>query len=141
MVFALARDGWFPRALAAVHPRTHTPHVAIAVYAALTIVLALTGTFAELAVLSALAVAPLYIAGCVAAWVLARRGVARAGAPLGLRWLGAAAVVGTTSMLFMIAVASRAEIAGLALVLAACGATYVPLARRAARTRLTQTRA
>jgi amino acid transporter len=133
IVFALAHDGWLPRALSAVHPRVRVPHVAIVAYAAVAIALALTGTFAELAVLAALAVAPIYIGGCTAAWLLARRGVARAGDPLGFRWIGAAALVGIASMTAMIAVASRAEIAGLAAVVGFCGVTYLPLARRRVR--------
>ena len=135
VVFALARDGWLPRPLAAVHPRTRVPHVAILGYAALAVALALSGTFAELAVLSALATAPLYIMACAAAWILARRGVALAGEPLGFRWIGSAALIGGTGMVAMVALASRAEIVGLGALLAVCGATYVPLARRAARSR------
>ena len=41
--FAVARDGYFFRALAEVHPRFHTPSVAIVVQAALSIVLLLLG--------------------------------------------------------------------------------------------------
>jgi APA family basic amino acid/polyamine antiporter len=41
--FAVARDGYFFRALAGVHPRFHTPSVAIMVQAALSIVLLLLG--------------------------------------------------------------------------------------------------
>jgi len=41
--FAVARDGYFFRALAEVHPRYHTPSVAIVVQAALSIVLLLLG--------------------------------------------------------------------------------------------------
>jgi APA family basic amino acid/polyamine antiporter len=41
--FAVARDGYFFRALAEVHPRFHTPSVAIAVQAVLSIVLLLLG--------------------------------------------------------------------------------------------------
>jgi APA family basic amino acid/polyamine antiporter len=135
LMFALARDGWLPRALAVLHPRTRAPHVAILGYAALAIVLALTGTFAELAVLAGLSLAPIYVGGCAAAWMLARRNVALAGAPLGFRWIGVAALVGITSMVAMVALASRAEIAGLLAVVAVCGITYAPLARRAARLR------
>jgi hypothetical protein len=113
--------------------RAQTPHVAIVAYAALAAGLALSGTFAELAVLSALAVSPLYIAGCAAAWKLARSGVARAGEPLQFRWLGAAAVVGGAGMLLMIALASRTELAGLLALFALCAASYAPLSRRAAR--------
>jgi len=41
--FAVARDGYFFRALAEVHPRFHTPSVAIAVQAVLSILLLLLG--------------------------------------------------------------------------------------------------
>jgi APA family basic amino acid/polyamine antiporter len=41
--FAVARDGYFFRALAEVHPRFHTPSVAIAVQAVLSILLLLVG--------------------------------------------------------------------------------------------------
>lgn len=129
ILFAFARDGLMPRALGRVHPRTHAPHVAILCYAAVAIGLALTGTFAELAVLSTLAVAVPYIAGCAAAWRLARRGVALAGAPLNFRWLGTAMVTGIASMLVLVALASRAEIFGLLLVFGASAVTYLLAAR------------
>jgi hypothetical protein len=88
--------------------------VAILCYAALAIVLALTGTFAELVVLSTLAIAAVYIAGCAASWTLARRGVALSGTPLNFRFLGAAAFIGISSMGALIALGSRQEIIGLA---------------------------
>lgn len=113
ILFAFARDGLLPRALGRLHPQSHAPHVAIACYALLAILLALTGTFAALAVLSALATAGFYIAGCAATWRLARAGVARAGTPLNFRWLGTATLVGIGSMIALIALASRDEIFGL----------------------------
>ena len=125
LLFAIARDGFLPRPLGRLHPRTHAPHIAILCYATLAIVLALTGTFAELAVLSALTTAALYIIGCAAAWQLTRRGVALAGEPLTFRWLGAAMAIGITSMLLVIAMASRAEILGLAVLLAVSAGTYL----------------
>ncbi|MGH8317051.1 MAG: amino acid permease [Steroidobacteraceae bacterium] len=88
MLFAFARDGLLPRVLGRVHPVTGTPRIAILVYAALAIILALTGSFTELAVLATLASAGLYVAACIAAWLLARKEVALAGAPLDFRWLG-----------------------------------------------------
>ena len=112
-LFAFARDGLLPRVLGRVHPRTHAPHVAILSFAIVAIVLALTGTFAELAVVSALALAAVYAGGCAAAWVLARRGVALSGAPLNFKFLGIAPVVGIGSMLLLIVRGSRQEIMGL----------------------------
>jgi amino acid transporter len=112
-LFAFARDGLLPQVLGRVHPRTHAPHVAILCYSGLAIVLALTGTFAELAVISALAIAALYAGGCAAAWTLARRGIAQSGTPLNFRFLGTATVVGIGSMMLLIVMGSRQEIMGL----------------------------
>jgi APA family basic amino acid/polyamine antiporter len=113
-LFAFGRDGRLPRVLGRLHAHSHAPHVAILCYAAVAIVIALTGTFAELAVLATLASAALYIAGCAAAWLLAHRGIALAGDPLRFPLLGPAVVVGIASMLAMISLASRQEILGLA---------------------------
>lgn len=74
-LFALARDGFLPRQLAAVHPRHHTPHLAILAYGALAIGVSLTGTFEQLAVLSNLAALGVYFLGAVAVWRLRQRDV------------------------------------------------------------------
>jgi amino acid transporter len=125
MLFALARDGLLPRILGRVHARNHTPHVAILVYSAVAAGLALTGTYVELAVLSALATVPVYIAGCSAALRLAQRRVMLSGEPLNFPWLTTAAIIGIASMLALIALASRAEIAGLTAMIGASAVVYV----------------
>jgi amino acid transporter len=130
-LFAFARDGLLPGVLGRVHPRSHTPFVAIACYATLAIALALTGSFAELAVLSTLAISPLYIGGCAAAWVLARRGIALAGTPLNFRFLGTAAVIGGGSWLALLALASREEILGLLALLGLSSLVYLVQTRAA----------
>jgi basic amino acid/polyamine antiporter, APA family len=124
-VFAFARDGLLPRIIGRVHSQTHAPHIAIAAYAGLAAILALTGSFAELVVLSTLTIAALYIGGCAASWVLARRGVAMAGIPLNFRYLSVAAVIGIGGMAIMIALASRKEIAGLVAIVALSGLVYL----------------
>jgi basic amino acid/polyamine antiporter, APA family len=125
VLFAFARDGLLPRPLGLIHATTAAPHVAILSYAALVIVLALTGTFAELAVLSTLCIAVLYSAACAAAFWLARARVALAGPPLNFRWLGAAAGMAISSMVVLVALASRAEILGLLAVLCLSAAVYL----------------
>jgi basic amino acid/polyamine antiporter, APA family len=70
--FAFAREGFLPGALAAINARTRVPHVAILCYAAMSCTLAITGTFAGLAILASVAVILLYLSGCAAAWWLAR---------------------------------------------------------------------
>jgi amino acid transporter len=131
MLFAFARDGWLPGLLGRLHGRTKAPYVSIICYAVIAIGLAITGTFAELAVLATLASAVLYILGCGAAWQLARRGVAEAGAPLNFRWLGTAMVVGIGSMLAFITLASQEEIIGLLALISVCVAVYLLQARLA----------
>ncbi len=129
VLFAFARDGLMPRALGRVHGRTHAPHIAILCYAAIVIALALSGTFAELAVLSSLATAALYIAGCAAAWRLRQRRIAHAGAPLSFPGLSVIALVAIGAMLALIALASRLEILGLAVLMIASAAAYWAVTR------------
>jgi amino acid transporter len=58
--FAMADDGLFFRAMARVHPRYGTPHVAIAFSAALGVVFVLTRTFEQLADTFVLTIWPFY---------------------------------------------------------------------------------
>ena len=73
LVFALARDGYLPRALAAVHPRYRTPQAAIVAQSILALALAISGTFERLAILANAAALALYLGCAVAAWRLAIR--------------------------------------------------------------------
>jgi len=71
--FALADDGYGPRWLAAVHPRFHTPANAIIAQTAIALVLALSGSFVALAMLSVVARLATYIGTCSALLVLQKR--------------------------------------------------------------------
>lgn len=99
-LFALAADRYLPRFLAAVHPTYRTPHLAIAVQAVIVCVLALTGTYVQLAIMANVAILLVYLAVCVAAWQLRRRNVAAQGPPFLMPggavvpWLAAALIVG-----------------------------------------------
>ncbi len=136
ILFAIARDGRLPAVLGRVNPKTHTPNVAILTYVAAAMLLAITGTFAELAVLSALASTVLYVYVCLAAWRLQRRGTALAGTPLNFRWLKPAAVTGIASMILMIALASPVEILGLALLVGLSVLLYLVQSGRRVRQQL-----
>jgi amino acid transporter len=63
-LYALARDGMLPGFLAWVHPRTQTPVPAIVVTSGLTLLLAVSGSFVELAVMSMVARMAQYYATC-----------------------------------------------------------------------------
>ncbi len=72
-LFALARDGFGPRALAAVHPRYRTPAAAILLQTAIALPLALSGTFVGLATLSVVARLATYLSTAAAVPVLRRK--------------------------------------------------------------------
>ena len=65
-VYALGRDGLFPRFTGSIHERYRTPHVAILIHAALCAAFAVTGTFAGLMVLATLATLIVYLICCLA---------------------------------------------------------------------------
>jgi basic amino acid/polyamine antiporter, APA family len=71
--FALAEQGDFPKAFAAVHRRFHTPYVSILVFAALVWGFALVGEFKWNVTLSAVARLLYYAVGCAALPVLRRK--------------------------------------------------------------------
>ena len=73
VTFALAEQGDFPGVFAAVHRRFHTPYVSIVVYALLLWLLAVLGSFAWNATLSAVARLFYYGLVCAALPVLRRR--------------------------------------------------------------------
>ena len=79
VTFALAEQGDFPRAFAAVHPRFHTPYVSILVFAALVWAFALSGEFKWNVTLSAVARLLYYAVCCAALPVLRRKSVGDAG--------------------------------------------------------------
>ena len=72
-LYALGVDGFGPRALARVHPRYHTPANAIVVQSVFALVLALSGSFVQLAMLSVIARLTTYIGTAAAVPVLRRR--------------------------------------------------------------------
>jgi len=80
-VFAFARDGSLPAVLARVHPRFHTPFVAIAVYAIVVASVAISSSFTQLAVLANVASLTLYLTCVAAAFDLQRRDVRADGPP------------------------------------------------------------
>jgi APA family basic amino acid/polyamine antiporter len=71
--FALAEQGDFPKAFAAVHRRFHTPYVSILAFAALVWAFALIGEFKWNVTLSAVARLLYYGVGCAALPVLRRK--------------------------------------------------------------------
>jgi amino acid transporter len=80
-LFAFARDGFLPSALARVHPVHRSPVAAILLQCAIVLVLAITSTFERLAILANISILVLYGTCCVATWQLRRRDVRAGGIP------------------------------------------------------------
>src|SRR6185295_3360415 len=70
LLFAMARDGLFFQAAAKVHPRFHTPHVAIIGVTGWAAVLALSGTYEQLFTYVMFASILFSVAGGAAVFVL-----------------------------------------------------------------------
>jgi basic amino acid/polyamine antiporter, APA family len=119
VLFAFARDGLLPRRLAAVHPVTRAPHIAVLVNAAVAAGLAMSGSFAMLAPVASIAIVLLYIATCMAAWVLTRREREGQGA---LR--GTSVLLAVPGLVWVMAQSTRSEFLAVALALSAGAATY-----------------
>lgn len=79
-LYALAQDGYGPKWVAAVHPRFRTPYVAVLVQFAISLALALSGSFEQLALLSMVTRLLAYLGTAAAVLVLARRHRDREGA-------------------------------------------------------------
>ena len=75
-LFALAEQRDVPSVFARIHPRFRTPDVAIVFTCLCTLALALTGSFATLAPISAVARLLIYAATCASVLVMRRRSVA-----------------------------------------------------------------
>jgi APA family basic amino acid/polyamine antiporter len=131
MLFALARDGFLPRAIATTHPHRGTPYIAIAVQTVIVALLAVYGFFEVLAIAANVAVLLVYGACALAVLELRRRDVRTGGIPFRIpagrviplaalavillmlssvqknEWLAALAVVVVASLVYAVTLPSR----------------------------------
>jgi amino acid transporter len=121
---AAAESGMLPARLTVVHPRFRTPWLAILAFAALTLLLAVTGGFRPLAVLSSIALLLVYLAVCLAAL---RLRYSHPRAPGAFRAPGGPLVplLGSATVLWLLAHSTRAEAGAMALLLGAAVLYYV----------------
>ena len=125
-LFALGRDRFLPATLGAVHPSRRTPHVAILVYAIVSLGLGLSGTFEQIAILTNLASLLVYIVVALAAWRLRATGVRLAGAPFRLRGGPLVPILACASIVAVIvATVSVAEVVAMAVAIAVATTLYV----------------
>lgn len=123
-LFALGRDGFLPRGLAAVHPRWRTPWIAIVVQAVVVCILAVTSGFEKLAILANLSTLLLYAGCCLAAWQLRRRDVRAGGIPFRVPAAGVVPFLALAAIAYIASSAQPLEWAVVAGVLAAAAVVY-----------------
>jgi basic amino acid/polyamine antiporter, APA family len=87
IVYALARDGYLPKSLALVHPISRSPQPAIILQSTLTLALAVTSTFEQLAVIANVSALALYFGCAIAAWRLGQSPIVPALACGVIAWL------------------------------------------------------
>jgi amino acid transporter len=124
-LFALARDGFLPRQVAAVHRRWHTPYVAIAVQGVIVCALAVSSGFEKLAILANASTLLLYAGCCLASWQLRRKDVRAGGIPFRVPGATVAAVGALAVIAWMLTSITAKEWAVVAGVLAAAALLYL----------------
>jgi amino acid transporter len=112
-LYAFGRDGFLPKAVAAVHPRFHTPHVAIAIQALIVIALAVTGTFEALAIIANGSILLVYVAACVSVLELRRRNVRAGGTPFRVPAVAVVPVLAIGVIVWMLTSLERREWVGM----------------------------
>lgn len=115
MVYAFARDGFLPRALASTDARTHAPSAAIALQSTLALALAVSGTFERLAILANISALALYAGCALAAWKLR---------PNPVPWLALGVII------WLLTGVTRGEWLALGVCLAVAAVLYVAAKRR-----------
>ena len=135
LLYAFGRDGFVLRSLGAVHPTFRTPHIAIAVQTTVNIILATTGTFEQLAILSNGSVLLVYAACAIAVLQLRRRNVRTDREPFVAPFGGVVPILAFAVIAWLLWSLTGKEWLALAIVIAAALLIYtITKSARAART-------
>jgi amino acid transporter len=126
---AMAESGQLPRPLSRIHPRFHTPWIAIIAFATFTLLLTLSGGFKVMAVLASMALLLIYLAVCLAALQFRYR---RPAVPGSFRAPGGptVALLASVVVLWVLAHSTRKEVLSMA-ALVTLSVLYYAVRRRA----------
>lgn len=124
-LFAFARDGVLPSAVAKIHPRFHTPYIAIIIYACIVATVSISSSFTQLAVLANVAALTLYLMCVAASYELQRRDVRAEGAiPFAVPGGPVIPILAAAVIVWLLSNATRREFGVEALVLAVAAMFY-----------------
>jgi APA family basic amino acid/polyamine antiporter len=124
-LFAFARDGVLPSAVARIHPRFRTPYIAIIVHACIVATVSISSSFTQLAVLANVAALTLYLMCVSASYELQRRDVrAEGGIPFAVPGGPVVPILAAAVIVWLLSNATRREFGVEALVLAVASLFY-----------------
>jgi APA family basic amino acid/polyamine antiporter len=123
-LYAFGRDGILPSELARIHPRFHTPYIAIVIYATLVAALAISSSFTQLAILANVSALTLYLTCVLAAYALQQRDVRAEGRPFVMPGGPVIPVLATIVIVWLLTSATRREFGVEGLVLAVAAVFY-----------------
>ena len=124
-LFAFARDGVLPAVVARIHPRFHTPYIAIIIYACIVATVSISSSFTQLAVLANVAALTLYLMCVTASYELQRRDVRADGAiPFAAPGGPLIPILAAAVIVWLLSNATRREFGVEALVLAVAAMFY-----------------
>jgi amino acid transporter len=135
VLFAFGRDGHLPALFGRVHPRFHTPHVAIVVHAAAALGFALTGTFQSLVVLSVVSTLLIYLICAASVLVMRKRGIRTASPPFVAPGGPLVPIIASGVVIWLLTRATRSEFIAVGVMLVVAVVLYFArglYARRAA---------
>ncbi len=127
-LYSLGLRGLLPRALGRVHPSRHTPHLAIVVYCGINFLLAVTGTFRQLALFAAGGTLAMHVVTALAVLKL-RRDPAMAARP-GFRIPGGP-VVPVLTLVVIIGLLGTPKLPEIGALVLFCVVAALPALRRA----------
>jgi len=110
VMFASARDGLMPKALAKVHPKFSTPHIAIFVYAVIGFILSVSGGFKQLAIIASAAILLLYLGSVLASIKLRQKPIELHKKTFRMPGGITAPILATVGILWLLAQSSKQEI-------------------------------